>query len=1057
MGFKNFIRRIFGFSSVSAGGAPADCLIRRLHAADESGTCNLWAVEETPDGDRLVGLGAGSKITAQMLQRGVYHISPNLFEVPFSSKIDVGSGEERIPMQVEATFAFRIAIDGGDSGGELLRWLAGCSLMKNGNEAKASAIVAAIVDSGKIREFLQSRLSGVRPALLEEHGGKAVSWLDAQGVPAKPLPWLALDAEKTRISAKSAKPEEKVVADDGKMTPLVYEKKRNDLIKLIEGILVTAKDLSADARKELDDAVTKLRRNSFEIVLVGEFQGGKSTLFDTICEGREISPRGQGIKTSACKISAVSLPDNEAEYVDLRWKTDDELMLTMIDIVKSNLVTGSEEHGIFNRKDEVTGMPVLPNLSDGNVREIATKALAREWESYRASPAAYDPDNRGRLDLLQISSLILRFYGNPALAELRKSTRVSVDELKRLVVFPKNWADHWLEGEKTEWRFEEVPFVFLGEAFAHIHCKGLERLGCVVTDCPGLFAGPWDTRVAEEAMMNSDAILYLIGGNRTVTDSDKRAWAHILKTDQGHKVFFAINARTSKAHCAQILLPTDFAMIKQRGFNLEAKDDISIFNAILAFNSRVTPSDENAWEDETAAAVTNYFAFNVLRDTRKIESLLKDRPGLYRASGAEELLSKIETSVVLRKFESILVKGGTEKVSAALNALNGSLLVKERAASDGLDKAQAAFEAAREKLKKFQDFAKTEVATIIDDPGSANILADDYWQKVYLANAGTMADMISQNIKDRFSKSTTLLKITYELMRAKVKSWFADISAEEEDARQRAAAELHEPINEAINNVATSASEGWFSNIRTGTNDLFATVYGRALKTAERQVRDRWNADFCVKNGVMEGLELGDVNWTSRMGRTQVDDANRDGTIVQNAAMGVLVRKIGASLVGIVVALVVMVVVAGIIAEIASAGVALVAAVIAAGFSGVGIAKWLNDRILDGMVKRLHDKISEKLNAVFLKEKDNIIAKVKETAIAEIVYELRSRFDVSLRAQEEKFKEREQETYKMFGDEQANLEEVAAKAKKVREEQIEPARIKVSTFHEMLTPYFRAD
>jgi len=145
-----------------------------------------------------------------------------------------------------------------------------------------------------------------------------------------------------------------------------------------------------------------------------------------------------------------------------------------------------------------------------------------------------------------------------------------------------------------------------------------------------------------------------------------------------------------------------------------------------------------------------------------------------------------------------------------------------------------------------------------------------------------------------------------------------------------------------------------------------------------------------------------------------------------------------------------------IVLDIIGGGWPLVAAVIAGGFSGVKIATWLNDRILDGMVTKLHDKIFEKLNVVFLKEKDNIIAKVKETAIAEIVYGLRSRFDVSLRAQEEKFQEREQDTYKMFSDEQSNLKEVAAKAKKVREEQIEPARVKVRTFHEMLTPYFSA-
>ena len=1059
MGLISVIKRVFGFSQKPTRDSASSMFIRRLRAADEGNGHNLWGEEDAPGGRKLLGLSDGTKITDQMLQRGVYWISPDRFEISFSSKMDVGTGKERTSMCLEATFSFHIEINDGEAGGELLRWLECRNLMNGRDGVELVDMVNAIVDSEKIKEFLEPHLKDVRPRLLEEHGRKAINWRASGDAPAMPFPWLALDEKNTKISARAVveaekSAAEKEVVEDGRMTPQVYEKKRNELIELIEGILDTAKDMAGDARKELQDAVGKLKRNSFEIVLVGEFQGGKSTLFDTICEGREISPRGQGIKTSACKISAESLPDDEAEYVDLRWKTDDELMLTMIDIVKSNLVDDKVAYELFNKRNEVDGTPILPSLSDKATRDAAAKALQDEWKTYRDSPTAYDSDNRGRLDLLQISTLILRFYDNPALAELRKRTRVSVDELKKLVVFPKDWAVRWLNGENTEWRFEETPFVFLGEAFAHIHCKGLERLGCVVTDCPGLFAGPWDTRVAEEAMMNADAILYLIGGDRTVTESDQRAWAHILKTNQGHKVFFAINARKSKEHCAQILLPTDFATIKQRGFNLKDKDDVSIFNALIAFNSRLARPEDASWEDETSRAVMDYFAFNFLKDTDKIRRLLRDKPGLYKASGAEDLLSKIESSVVLRKFESILVKGGTEKVSAALNALNGTLLVKERAASDGLDKAKAAFEAARKKLADFQEFAKAEVATIIDDPASAKILADDYWKNVYLDNAGTMADQISQDLKDRFSKSTKLLQITYDLMRAKVKSFFADITAEEENARQRAAVELHQPISDAINNVATSASEGWFSNIRTGMNDLFTTVYGRALKTAERQVRDRWNADFCVKDGVMDGLELGDVNWTSRMGRTQVDNANRDGTIVQNAAMGVLVRKIGASLVGIVVGLVVMVVVAVIIAEIASAGMALVAAVIAAGFSTVAIAKWLNDRILEGLVKRLHDKISEKLNATFLKEKDNIIAKVKETAIADIVDELRRRFDVSLRTQEEKFKEREKDTYKMFSDEQSNLKEVAAKAKKVREEQIEPARFKVQKFHDRLVPYF---
>ena len=137
-----------------------------------------------------------------------------------------------------------------------------------------------------------------------------------------------------------------------KMTPEIYEEKRNELIALLEGILKKATKIPDQSRKELQDTVGKLKRNSFEITLVGEFQGGKSTLFDTILEGREISPRGQGIKTSACKISAQSVPEGAKEYVNLRWKTDDELMLTMLDIVKANLIDDEKAYALFEQKKD---------------------------------------------------------------------------------------------------------------------------------------------------------------------------------------------------------------------------------------------------------------------------------------------------------------------------------------------------------------------------------------------------------------------------------------------------------------------------------------------------------------------------------------------------------------------------------------------------------------------------------------------------------------------------------------------------------------------------------
>ncbi len=50
----------------------------------------------------------------------------------------------------------------------------------------------------------------------------------------------------------------------------------------------------------------------FKIVLVSSFQGGKSTIFNTLCGGRELSPTGFGLKTSAAVAEAHFLDDEHA-------------------------------------------------------------------------------------------------------------------------------------------------------------------------------------------------------------------------------------------------------------------------------------------------------------------------------------------------------------------------------------------------------------------------------------------------------------------------------------------------------------------------------------------------------------------------------------------------------------------------------------------------------------------------------------------------------------------------------------------------------------------------
>ena len=819
------------------------------------------------------------------------------------------------------------------------------------------------------------------------------------------------------------------------MTPEIYESKRNDLISMLDSILTTATGLSAPARKELEETAAKLKRNSFEIVLVGEFQGGKSTTFDTICDGREISPRGIGIKTSACKISAQSVPADQPERADLTWKSDEELMLTMIGIVRDNLVNDKDAYALFTKKDK-NGIDVLPSLSDPRIHKLASKAIHAEWERYNANKANYDPDQKGLLDILLISTLILNFCNSPELAQLKAKPSVAIDELKSLVVFPQDWAERWLVGgEKAQWTFSEVPFVFLGSISCHIHCANLERLGCVITDCPGLFAGPWDTAVAQKAMMQADAILSLIGGQRAVTEADLRALTEIRKTQQGHKVFFAINSRLSKANIAGPIRQADFSMIRQRGYEIDNAETIDVFNSLLAFDSKTTPADEKRWKKEVSAALAVYLGLDLTdeKDLQRAKELRENRPELYKASDFPSILAKIETDVVTKKFKSILVNGGTNKASKALDALNGDLSVKEMKAKKDLDEVEKEVEVARKKLVDFQQFVNETVATELQNPSGSDLVARDYLQSVFIDNIEAIADSVCPIVAERTIGDAELLKTIKEAVRS------------QNGAPKEAYASLNEPIKDAALTIINPAFEGWVANVKQGQNDTFRNVYGNSLRNLDFLFQEKW------KNVVHEDTSgfLDDLDCELDFAITDIpglDIIGGDADEMQKAILSVSgMDNVMSWVVSIIV---------GILAGFFCAGPIGVAILVILAIVVVVIAR---TQLANYLAQKLRPKIIDVLRQQFENSAEMLTASFKDNVLRLMLDKVAERYRSSLKTQLDAFNHRVEETLTMKRKRLDEQNRIAAEAKKVREEQIEPARKRIAEFHKGLEPFFEAD
>ncbi|MDO4571491.1 MAG: hypothetical protein Q4D38_13990 [Planctomycetia bacterium] len=483
-----------------------------------------------------------------------------------------------------------------------------------------------------------------------------------------------------------------------KMTPSVYTKKRDELLKILRSV-ADSPELDTEIKDVFERSIRKLQTESFEIVLVGNILAGKSSTFNAICDGRNISPMRSGINTYACKISAQNIVDpNEEEHAVIRWKTDDELILTMLGILQRQM-TDDEFQRISVRDND--GHFVNISLSNPlDVRRI-NECLAKEWEVYKRYPANYDPDMTGKLVLLYESSLLMHFYDDPLIVDLRKDAfATTFEELFNYMKFPVDWARRWTQNSPQAFQSKEIIFTFISDVHCYIHSPTLQRLGCIITETPELFDKPWDAEVAHEVMLNADAILYLLPGMNSIGMRELDALKYIQRTDQFHKVFFAINARNSYEFLKNQIRHADASVINHcLGQDTITPEDISIFNSFLAYNAKRHPylNDEHdlkEWRKEIKRNLAIFLDldWDVADYAAQLEEYIANPEAILKASKYDELLDVIEMMVVQKKACSLLYANGVLPINTALEELEGKLQKREDDAAhvrEGLAKFRA--------------------------------------------------------------------------------------------------------------------------------------------------------------------------------------------------------------------------------------------------------------------------------------------------------------------------------------------------------------------------------
>lgn len=543
-----------------------------------------------------------------------------------------------------------------------------------------------------------------------------------------------------------------------------YKAKHDQLLDLLRrAVEAPAPERHNDALKAVED---KCKEDQFDVVLLGVFQYGKSTTLDTLCGGREISPQGAGTTpTSAVPVSVQSLGENEPEeWGEIRYKTKRQLAAELFDTFESDInkpdslyslavylakeeIPQSETDGKARRKSIRSRFCDGFDFDNPDHLSAARSALEDAWASWEGNKAQF-PSRK--LQLMEVATLVVRFYGSEKYREMLSSTRCSVGDARNFVRFPADWSKNKTQGFSYDVSFELSRFAFVDAVILHLRSSFLETLGCRVTDCPGLDASAYDKAVARRALLRADGVLFIHRSDRTIGASTGAELLELVgDTGRKNKTVFAANlwgisrnralrpdtdedgytrpsifedieqnvrkggyefpvvwCHALLAHLAalgerRLKTGEPFSPLERR--RLAAKADIRDADDRVVDDGR---PDDSLW----LAAVEETNRRFKAPEIKGLSALDAAAVSAVRHASNFDALLRTASNVVLReKTGSILVDNGSRKALETLKSHERELQLKEDAAKENANKCAGEVAAAKRDLDEYEKESKAAV------------------------------------------------------------------------------------------------------------------------------------------------------------------------------------------------------------------------------------------------------------------------------------------------------------------------------------------------------------
>ncbi len=502
----------------------------------------------------------------------------------------------------------------------------------------------------------------------------------------------------------------------------------------------------------------KLRADSYTLVLIGGFQSGKSTLFNYLCDGRELSPvgpSGGGIRTSGCMVTAHPVKGGESERAIITWRSPEELLTAL----GNPLIKYYENPVSF-----VSLTPREVNLDKEEDRNKLAQLAIQEL----TNPSADLSDEN--MELLRFTLLVCRFYNHFKQRCKAGKSECKPDETVKLTSYPQEWESKWYNTQKKgawvelpNFSEEEVQFAFCGGVELFLASPILRNIGCSIIDCPGLFISKWDTEIASRCIREANAILYMMKGETELSQEGLTALQECIRMGGAHKIIFGANLRKTPVQWSRVLQNGVLPKLMRNGFSNPV---VHNFHAAIALRTRELMYEEYGMLSQPSRAAIEYdielegmpssvkdylskqldvfIPMMASPAAKKLADYADNYQKLEKLSGVPDFVGAASDHVVGTRATSVLIHEGTKQLQASLLQAKDEMGQKIELLESDVNNARKELKEKENALMEFMETRESHENSLSAELGQAErAIYDHYDQKINRAIDNRYDDLVS--------------------------------------------------------------------------------------------------------------------------------------------------------------------------------------------------------------------------------------------------------------------------------------------------------------------------